>query len=209
MVDTSVVAPVLLRNAAVWVAALGFAALMPYAVLHAAEEQRPAATAGEPEVAPRELRATRDIAYAPWKKLCFRPSSTDEATMVCRTTTTGSWDTGQTVIRIDVIEKPDNAAARLQVLVPTGLYLPAGVKISIDQTTSLQVPYTICLSNACVAGTLADLNLLRRMELGERLTLVLVDPGMIAISTSLSLNGFAQARVGHPAQVFEQSLDVE
>jgi hypothetical protein len=51
--------------------------------------------------------------------------------MVCRTTISGALETGQSAVRIDLIEREGEGAARLQLFLPVGLYLQAGVKITM------------------------------------------------------------------------------
>ena len=49
--------------------------------------------------------------------------------MVCRTTISGTFETGQSAVRIDLIEREGDKAARLQLFLPVGLYLQAGVSL--------------------------------------------------------------------------------
>jgi invasion protein IalB len=88
------------------------------------------------EFAPRGQRAAREIKYSDWHKYCFKVPGTN---MVCRTTIAGTFETGQSAVRIDLIEQGDKAA-RLQLVLPVGLYLQAGVKITIDQGAAYRIP---------------------------------------------------------------------
>ena len=78
----------------------------------------------------RGRRAAREIKYSDWRKFCFKTPGTN---MVCRTSITGTFETGQSAVRIDLTEREGDKAARLQLFLPVGLYLQAGVKITIDQ----------------------------------------------------------------------------
>ena len=78
--------------------------------------------------------------------------------MVCRTSISGTFETGQSAVRIDLIEREGDKAARLQMFLPVGLYLQAGVKITIDQGAAYRFPYVWCLTNTCIAADLADPN---------------------------------------------------
>ena len=127
--------------------------------------------------------------------------------MVCRTTITGTFETGQTAVRIDLIEREGDKAARLQLFLPVGLYLQAGVKITIDQGVAYRIPYVWCLTNTCIAADLADPRLLKEMESGQKLLLEVVDSSVLMVGTSLPLNQFAAVRQGNPAQTFEQAID--
>ena len=76
----------------------------------------------EPEVAQRGRVETREIKYSPWRKLCLKAPGKDVS---CRTTITGTWDTGQMAIRLDLIDR--ERQSQLQIILPVGLYLQAGV----------------------------------------------------------------------------------
>jgi invasion protein IalB len=156
------------------------------------------------EFALRGQRAAREIRYSDWRKFCLKVPGTS---IVCRTTITGTFETGQSAVRIDLIEREGDKAARLQLFLPVGLYLQSGVKITIDQGASYRIPYVWCLTNTCIAADLADPALLKEMETGQKLLLEVVDSNVLTVSTSLPLNQFATVRQGIPAQTFEQAID--
>ena len=101
------------------------------------------------EFALRGQRAAREIKYSDWRKICFKTPGTN---MVCRTSISGTFETGQSAVRIDLIEREGDKAARLQLFLPVGLYLQAGVKITIDQGAAYRIPYVWCLTNTCIAA---------------------------------------------------------
>src|SRR3569833_2550682 len=69
-----------------------------------------AAKAAADEFAARGQREARAFKYGDWQKFCFTPGS---AKMVCRTTISGSFESGQTAVRVYVTEREcDNAARR-------------------------------------------------------------------------------------------------
>jgi len=164
---------------------------------------QPTTQSGGAEVRQRGQRAAREIKYGDWRKFCFKPAGTR---MVCRTTISGTWETGQIAVRIDLIEREDGAS-RLQLFLPVGLYLQAGVKLTVDQGTPHRIPYVWCLTNACIAGDAADPKTIREMELGQQLLLEVVDSNILAVTTSLPLKQFESARQGAPAQTFDQAID--
>ena len=162
-----------------------------------------AAQPGGAEVAQRGQRAAREIKYGDWRKFCFKAAGTK---MVCRTTINGTWETGQTAVRIDLIEREDGGS-RLQLFLPVGLYLHAGVKLTVDQGTPFKIPYVWCLTNACIAGDAADPKTIREMEAGQQLLLEVVDSSVLAVTTSLPLKQFGPTRQGAPTQTFDQDID--
>ena len=156
------------------------------------------------EFALRGQRAAREIKYSDWRKTCFKAPGTK---MVCRTSIAGTFETGQSAIRIDLIEREGDQAARLQLFLPVGLYLQAGVKLTIDQGASYRIPYVWCLTNTCIAADVADPKLLKEMETGQKLLLEVVDSSVLSVSTVLPIDQFAAVRQGAPAQTFEQAID--
>jgi invasion protein IalB len=185
------------------VLAMAFAATLSlFGVADRICAQQPAPT-GTVDVGPRGQRDTRQINYGDWRKYCFKAAGTS---MVCRTTISGTWETGQTAVRIDLIEREGDGTARLQIFLPVGLYLQAGVKVIVDQGTPYRMPYSWCMTNTCIAADLADPKLIREMEAGLKLVLELVDTNVLTITTTLPLNQFEAVRKGAPAQVFEQTI---
>ena len=171
-----------------------------------AKPEDPLPNGGRPgqEFASRGQRAAREIRYSDWRKFCFKTPGTN---MVCRTTISGTFETGQSAVRIDLIEREGDKAARLQLFLPVGLYLQAGVKLTIDQGTAWRIPYVWCLTNTCIAADVADPKLLKEMETGQKLLLEIVDSSVQSVSTSLPINQFATVRQGPPTQTFEQAID--
>lgn|SRR5262245_61156269 len=161
----------------------------------------------EMEIASRGQHPSREITYSSWRKLCFRATQETGSKMICRTTISGKWDTGQTVLKVDLIEQEDNPAARLQIFVPAGLFLQPGIKATVDNGSAMHVPYVICLANGCVAGTVAEPAFVREMEAARTLALETINPNVLTIVATLPLDDFAKVHQGAPAQIFEQKLE--
>ena len=156
-------------------------------------------------VAPRGQRSlVREIKYGDWQKYCFKTTGTNQ---VCRTTIAGNFDTGQLAIRADLIEREGEAKARLQIFVPVGMYLQAGVKLIVDKGKPHPIPYVWCLTNTCIAADIADAGLLRELERGQKLQLEVVDSSVQSVSTTLPLDKFASVHQGAPIRTFAQDID--
>jgi len=168
------------------------------------------APAGPPEAnsstdfSTRGARDARSIQYGDWQKFCFK---TPQLNQVCRTTITGKWETGQSAVRIDLIEREGESAARLQLFLPIGLYLQAGASLAVDQGNSFQVPYVWCLTNTCIAADRADPALIGQMETGQQLNLQVVDTNLQRVVTTLPLNQFASVRKAAASRTFRQDVD--
>ena len=169
--------------------------------------QPDATAAGEKPKLEFSLRGQRDaraINYGDWQKFCFK---TPGVNMVCRMTITGKWETGQSAVRVDLIEREGESTARLQLFLPVGLYLQAAAKLTVDQGQSYQIPYVWCLTNTCIAGDRADPALIQQMETGQQLKLEVADTNLLSVSTMLPLNQFASIRKAAPSRTFMQDID--
>ncbi|MFX8184084.1 invasion associated locus B family protein, partial [Acinetobacter baumannii] len=80
--------------------------------------------------------------------------------------------------------------------VPVGVYLQQPAKLTVDQGTPVRVPYTWCLSNACIAADVAQPGMIKQMESGKTLVLETVDSNLLALTTSVPLAQFAAAHKG-------------
>ena len=156
------------------------------------------------EFAIRGQREAREIKYSDWRKTCFKTPGTNK---VCRTSIAGTFETGQSAVRIDLIEREGDKAARLQMFLPVGLYLQAGVKITIDRGAVYRLPYVWCLTNACIAADVADPKLIEEMESGKSLLLEVADTSALAVITTVPIDQFAAIRRGVPAQTFYRDID--
>ena len=156
------------------------------------------------EITPRGQRTANDIKYGEWKKLCFKAAG---APLLCRTSISGTYETGQMAVRIDLIEREKGGNPRLQIFVPVGMYLRTPGNLMVDTGAAHPVPYIWSLSNGCIAGDVASPKLVKEMDTGKMLTLEVVDSNLLSLSTSLPLAQFSTAHNGPPAQTLEQDIE--
>jgi invasion protein IalB len=183
-------------------ARLSFATLFLAAAASVASGQP--AVSQQTDVAPRGQREAKDVTYDDWRKLCFKPGG---AQMHCRTSITGKFSTGQIAVRVDIIERDGDGSPRLQIFSPVGMYLQKPVRLTVDQGQPHLVPYTWCLANTCIAGTVAASKMIQEMSSGQTLQLEFVESNLLVLTTSLPLGQFASVHRGAPAQTFEQDID--
>ena len=171
------------------------------------QQGTPSGSADEKSNMEFSLRGQRDaraIKYGDWQKFCFQ---TPGAKTVCRTTIAGKWETGQSAVRVDLIEREGEGAARLQLFLPVGLYLQPGARVTVDQGKPFQIPFVWCLTNTCIAGDRANPALIRQMETGGQLKLEVADTNLLSVSTMLPLSQFASVRKSAPSRTFVQDVD--
>lgn len=159
----------------------------------------------EPQSRPPRLRLPENIQYSAWRKVCFASS---DGTTICRTTSTGTDDLDQVLVRVDLIERADGPA-RLQLFVPQGANLQQEVKVTVDQGSPTQVPFNWCLTNICIAARGIEPTVAAQMEAGQQLKLELTDLNSSPVAINLPLKQFAVAHKGPPAETFDFKLDQE
>jgi invasion protein IalB/dienelactone hydrolase len=157
------------------------------------------------EAGPPRVRLPENIQYSTWQKLCFDSS---DGTTLCRTTSSGTDELDQVLVRVDLIERADGPA-RLQLFVPQGANLQHGVKVTVDQGSTTEVPFTWCLTNICIAARAIDPTVAAQMEAGQQLKLELTDLNFSSVAINLPLKQFAAVHKGPPAQTFDFKLDQE
>lgn len=160
----------------------------------------------EVELAPRGERMVKAITYTAWEKNCFRSVNTR---LVCRTAAIGTWDTGQIAVRIDLIEREGEPQKRLQLLLPAGLYLQPGAKVTVDKVASVRLPFTWCFSNTCVAAAVIDPSFVGQLDSGKEVSIEVVDSHVRTATTTLSLDRFATAHRGSPLRVYDQAIEAK
>ncbi len=155
---------------------------------------------------PPQVHLPQNVRYSAWRKLCFKGS---DGTTLCRTTSTGTEDTGEVVVRVDLIERADGTdrTARLQLFVPQGLNLAMGVNATVDQGAPTKIPYNWCLTNICIAADRASAKLIGEMESGQILRIKQADFNSSTVTTNVPLNQFAAAHKGPPAETYDFNLD--
>ena len=159
----------------------------------------------ERQAKPPKLRVPDTIQYSAWQKLCFASS---DGTTICRTTSTGTDELDQVLVRVDLIERADGPA-RLQIFVPQGASLQHGVKVTVDQGNPVEVPFNWCLTNICIAARGIDPAVAAQMEAGQQLKLELTDLNSSSLAVVVPLRQFAAVHKAPPAQTFDFTLNEE
>src|SRR4051812_12574556 len=94
-----------MRQSATLPVFLGIALALAAVDLALGQQAAPAAATAKTaldEFAARGQREARSITYGDWQKFCFKPGG---AKMVCRTTISGTFETGQPAVRLYLIER--------------------------------------------------------------------------------------------------------
>jgi invasion protein IalB len=156
------------------------------------------------ELRPPRVQLSKNIQYSEWRKVCFKGS---DGAILCRTTSSGTEDTGEVVVRVDLIERIGSDAARLQLFVPQGFNLAMGVTATVDQAAPTQFPYNFCLTNICIAADHVKAKLIGELKSGQTLKIGLTDFNSSMVALNIPLSQFAAAHIGPPAETFDFGID--
>jgi invasion protein IalB len=100
-------------------------------------------------------------------------------------------------VRIRRIKEQDRnkvkIVAAIQIAVPIGVILPAGVTLQIDTAKPLPAGYRTCNPTACLVQEAVDDGLINAMKMGAKATFTLVAPPNIKVPVAISLKGFTAA----------------
>src|SRR5262245_40080988 len=111
----------------------------------------PAAAAPPPAAAPQAAFIPADqlpkVTYTPWTKYCLKPPDAETnpaARQVCFTGTQGKLEDGRSFVSAVIIEPEGEARKILKIMLPHGLQIPPGTRVSVDQGQPMTAPYAIC-----------------------------------------------------------------
>jgi invasion protein IalB len=142
------------------------------------------------------------LVYSPWTKFCIKDT--------CFTGSDARTECSIAVAAV-VFARADEAKKNLRVTLPKSVNVERGVRISIDQSRPIELPFTQCHPNGCIADYEAGPELIDRLKHGQMLIVEALDSANAPISRSLPLLHFNDAYDG-PAlepKAFEQVISKE
>ncbi|MEL6750591.1 MAG: invasion associated locus B family protein [Pseudomonadota bacterium] len=130
-----------------------------------------------------------------WAKVCSKAGENDICVVQYNLVT----PTNQLVTGVNLLTSKGTTNRRLfQVAVPTGRYIPQGVKMKIDAGPENTLPYAICLPDRCTAEIPLDDRLVAALKGGGELTLTSTNFRAQSNPVKVSLSGFTAAFDGPP-----------
>lgn len=128
-----------------------------------------------------------------WYKICNRQQDVD----VCNTMNNVVSDTGQYLTMVNLIEVVGKQnQKRIGIQVPTGRFIPEGIKVSVDNTIGKVIPYVICNGPTCIANDVLDDKLINAMKKGKTLMITSVNFQGTSNPIEISLHGFSSTFSG-------------
>lgn len=125
-----------------------------------------------------------------WAKVCSKAGETD----ICNVQYNVLTPQGRLITGVNLLTSTGKVKRRIfQVAVPTGRYIPEGVKIKIDEGKVNTLPYSICLPDRCIAEVGLSNGLVNALKAGGKITLTSTNFRTQKNPVNVSLNGFTAA----------------
>lgn len=125
-----------------------------------------------------------------WFKVCTKQADND----ICNVQNVRTAQTGQLLTAINLIQVTGvENRALLQIAVPTGRVIPAGVGMQIDGGEPQRIGYTLCLPDRCIAEAPLTEELVASFKAGGELTLTTVNFQNQPNPIQMTLSGFTAA----------------
>ncbi len=130
-----------------------------------------------------------------WAKICSKVGETD----VCNVKYDVITNTGQLVTGVNLLQSKGQTNRRIfQVAVPSGRYIPEGIKVQIDNGNVNTLPYSLCLPDRCLAEIQLSEGLVKALKAGGELTLTSTNYRAVKNPVKITLKGFTAAFDGPP-----------
>ncbi len=130
-----------------------------------------------------------------WAKICSKVGETD----ICNVKYDVITNTGQLVTGVNLLQSKGKTKRRIfQVAVPSGRYIPEGIKVQIDNGNTNTLPYSLCLPDRCLAEIQLSEGLVNALKAGGELTLTSTNFRAAKNPVKVSLKGFTAAFDGPP-----------
>jgi len=136
-----------------------------------------------------EAEAAAPAATARWSGRCVSVDrqSGAECTMVERAFVGAN---RQVVGSVSLRFPPDGAAASLNVTVPLGIFLGAGIGFNVDGAASQQLELQTCDRSGCYASGAVSPDTLAAMQNGQKLNILFQSMSKQVVTLEMSLVGF-------------------
>ena len=130
-----------------------------------------------------------------WIKVCSKVGEND----VCNVQFTILTPTNQLVTGVNLLQSKGKVNRSIfQVAVPSGRYIPEGIKVKIDNGRENTLPYSLCLPDRCLAEVQLTDGLVKALKGGGELLLTSTNFQARKNPIKVTLSGFTAAFDGPP-----------
>ncbi|MEC9342551.1 MAG: invasion associated locus B family protein [Pseudomonadota bacterium] len=130
-----------------------------------------------------------------WFKTCSKQGENTQ----CRVHFQSVANTGQLLTAISLLEVTGEVdRKRIQITVPSGRFIPAGIKLQVDDGKEGMIPYLVCMQQVCVAEVPLDAAVIGQFKGGGQLTVTSTNFQNRPNPVQITLEGFTAAYDGPP-----------
>ena len=130
-----------------------------------------------------------------WYKLCSKVDKNE----LCSVQFNIASQSGRMVAAVNVFQsKGKTNIERFQIVVPTARFIPAGVKMKIDNGRENTIPYFLCMPDRCMAETPLTKPLVSALKKGGKISLITTNFQQQKNPLEVSLSGFTKVYDGPP-----------
>lgn len=144
-----------------------------------------------------------------WAKICTKVGEND----ICNVQYNILTNTGQLITGVNLLQSKGKINRRIfQIAVPSGRYIPQGIKVKIDKGKENTLPYSICLPERCIAEIPLTDGLVKALKGGGGIILTSTNFRAEPNPVNVTLEGFTSAYDGPPLkrdQVAERNKKLE
>lgn len=130
-----------------------------------------------------------------WQKVCSKVGKND----ICNVQYNVLSNQGQLITAVNLLTSKGEINRRIfQVAVPTGRFIPDGIKMKIDNGKESTLPYSICLPDRCIAEAGLNDALVTALKGGGEIQLTSTNFRSQKNPVNITLSGFTAAHDGPP-----------
>lgn len=139
------------------------------------------------------------IAQQPQQRTWFKVCSQQGENNICNVQHSITADNGQLITAVNLLTVTGALKRKIfQIAVPSGRFIPAGIKVKIDKGKVNKLPYTICLPSRCLAEIPLTNKMIKALKKGGEVVLTSVNFQNKESPITVSLKGFTAAFDGPP-----------
>ncbi len=147
------------------------------------------------------LQATQsiDLHFSSWAKTC----TIRDSKKICLTTSSRYSDSNKLLAAVTMIQT-EGENDWIRVGFPSGMGLPFGTRLIVDQQKPLTAPYVYCEISGCVADYKITTEFLKRLQKATKVVIQGIDMQGKMLSYTVSFAGFAKAYSGPGTDIVVQ-----
>lgn len=182
-------------RAAALVACLGLSAPFTAGSDALAQAKKPAPAPAQPapgQQPPGPVKVDLKASQADWTKVCGKDQGNNKE--ICYTTRDFSSDPTQPpAIALAVYDIKGDDTRVIRLLMPVGLLLKPGFRVSVDKGPQIDGAFEICMPNGCFAETKIKGVAVDQIKKGTLMNVAVKNPSNTEVDFTLPLEGFGKA----------------